>query len=136
MARDYYEVLGVSRHASADEIRKAFRALARKYHPDVSSSPDAAERFAEATEAYEVLGDPEKKSRYDRFGHAGSQLKERGCCGMNPAIIGFTVPSITIAEHLANFPLDDELECLGEFTHHYDAVGGRCKLRCGGALSG
>lgn len=71
MARDYYEVLGVSRGANKDEIRRAFRGLARQYHPDVSEAPDADERFKEINEAYEVLGDDEKRARYDRFGHAG-----------------------------------------------------------------
>lgn len=69
--RDYYEVLGVSRSASSDEIRKAFKKLARKYHPDVKpSDPDAEKRFAEITEAYEVIGDEEKRRKYDQFGHA------------------------------------------------------------------
>lgn len=69
--RDYYEVLGVSRNASQDEIKQAFRRLARKYHPDVSQEPDAEERFKEINEAYGVLSDPEKRARYDRFGHSG-----------------------------------------------------------------
>ena len=68
--RDYYEVLGVSRNASAEEIRKAYRKLARKYHPDVNKAPDAEEKFKEVKEAYEVLSDPQKRSNYDRFGHA------------------------------------------------------------------
>lgn len=70
--RDYYEVLGVSKTASADEIKKAYRALAKKYHPDLNKdNPSAEAKFKEANEAYEVLSDPEKKQRYDQFGHAG-----------------------------------------------------------------
>ena len=69
--RDYYEILGVSRSASADQIKAAYRRLARKYHPDVNKAPDAAEKFKEATAAYEVLSDPKKRKMYDRFGHAG-----------------------------------------------------------------
>lgn len=73
--RDYYEVLGVARDASEDDIRKAYRALARKYHPDVNKATDAAERFAEITEAYEVLSDAEKRKAYDRFGHAWRNVR-------------------------------------------------------------
>ena len=70
--RDYYEVLGVPRTASDDEIKKAFRKLARKYHPDVNSdnSKEAEEKFKEANEAYEILSNPERRSQYDQFGHA------------------------------------------------------------------
>ena len=71
--RDYYEVLGLDRQASQEQIKKAFRRLARQYHPDVSSSPDAEARFKEINEAYEVLSDNEKRAMYDRFGHAGPQ---------------------------------------------------------------
>jgi curved DNA-binding protein len=69
--RDYYEVLGVKRSAEADEIRSAYRKLARKYHPDANKATGAAEKFREATEAYDVLSDAEKRKAYDQFGHAG-----------------------------------------------------------------
>jgi molecular chaperone DnaJ len=70
--RDYYEVLGVSQEASPDEIKKAYRRSALKYHPDRNQDdPDAEARFKEAAEAYEVLRDPQKRHRYDRYGHAG-----------------------------------------------------------------
>jgi molecular chaperone DnaJ len=69
--RDYYEVLGVARSASEDELKSAFRRLARQYHPDVSSEPDAEEKFKEINEAYAVLSDSEKRAAYDRYGHAG-----------------------------------------------------------------
>jgi hypothetical protein len=65
--RDYYQVLGVSRDASRTEIRRAFRRLARRYHPDVSTEPDAEERFKAVNEAYQVLGDPATRAAYDRF---------------------------------------------------------------------
>ncbi len=68
--RDYYEVLGVDKNASDDEIKSAFRRLAKKYHPDVSKEPDAAEKFKEAQEAYAVLSDPNRRKQYDQFGHA------------------------------------------------------------------
>lgn len=69
--RDYYEVLGVGQSASKDDLKKAYRRLARQYHPDVNKETDAAERFKEVNEAYEVLSDDDKRAAYDRFGHAG-----------------------------------------------------------------
>ena len=70
--RDYYEVLGVERSASADEIKKAYRKAALKYHPDKNpGDKEAEEKFKEAAEAYDVLSNPDKKARYDQFGHAG-----------------------------------------------------------------
>lgn len=69
--RDYYDVLQVARDASAEQIKKAYRRLAHKFHPDRNSSPDAESKFKEAAEAYEVLSDPAKRQRFDQFGHAG-----------------------------------------------------------------
>ena len=66
--RDYYEVLGVSKQASDEEIKKAYKTLAKKYHPDVSTEPNAEEKFKEINEAYEVLKDPQKRAQYDQFG--------------------------------------------------------------------
>jgi len=71
--RDYYSVLGVDRQATDEEIKKAFRRLARQYHPDVSRSPDAEAKFKEINEAYEVLSDGDKRAMYDRFGQVGPQ---------------------------------------------------------------
>jgi molecular chaperone DnaJ len=70
--RDYYEVLGVGKGASDDEIKAAFRKLARQYHPDVSKEEHAEEKFKEINEAYGVLSDSDKRARYDRFGKAGT----------------------------------------------------------------
>jgi len=69
--RDYYEVLGIAKDAPQDEIKKAYRRLAKRYHPDLNKDGGSAERFKEAAEAYEVLSDPAKRAQYDRFGHAG-----------------------------------------------------------------
>ncbi|HSX58466.1 MAG TPA: molecular chaperone DnaJ [Candidatus Saccharimonadales bacterium] len=71
--RDYYEVLGVSKNSSAEEIKKAYRVKARKSHPDVDKSTGAEERFKEINEAYQVLSDPQKKAAYDQFGHSAFQ---------------------------------------------------------------
>lgn len=80
--RDYYEVLGVSRDASEEEVKKAYRKLARQYHPDVAKDdPTAPEKFKEINEAYEVLSDADKRARYDQFGHAGTDPNAGGGFG-------------------------------------------------------
>ncbi len=82
--RDYYEVLGVDRNADADAIKKAYRKLALQYHPDRNGgSKEAEEKFKEATEAYEVLRDPQKRAAYDRYGHAGVKAGAGGGAGFS-----------------------------------------------------
>ncbi|MDD3453593.1 MAG: molecular chaperone DnaJ [Bacilli bacterium] len=71
--KDYYEILGVDKNASEADIKSAFRKLAKKYHPDVSKEPDAAEKFKEAQEAYAILSDSDKRKQYDQYGHAAFQ---------------------------------------------------------------
>jgi curved DNA-binding protein len=76
--KDYYKIMGVKRDATQDEVKRAYRKLARKYHPDVSKEPDAEERFKEVGEAYEVLKDPEKRAAYDQLGahwRAGQEFR-------------------------------------------------------------
>ena len=82
--RCYYEILSISREASGGEIKKAYKKLALQYHPDKNpGDEEAVARFKEAAEAYDVLGDPEKRSRYDRFGHAGVKGAAGGAAGFN-----------------------------------------------------
>jgi len=89
MAGDYYEILGISRNASQDEIKRAYRRLARKYHPDVNREPGAEERFKEVNRAHEVLSDPELRARYDRFGEAAVSSGAAGGYGDFGDMSGF-----------------------------------------------
>ncbi len=83
--RDYYEVLGVARTASAEEIKRSYRRLVKRYHPDIYDGPDADVRIKEINEAYEVLGDSQKRAAYDRFGHAGVSGAAGAGRGYGPA---------------------------------------------------
>lgn len=84
--RDYYEVLGVAKNANADEIKKAYRKAAIQFHPDKNpGDKEAEEKFKEAAEAYDVLSNPEKRARYDQFGHAGMS----GAAGAGGGFGGF-----------------------------------------------
>ena len=82
--RDYYEVLGLNKNATIDEIKKSYRSLAKKYHPDINKSADAEEKFKEINEAYEVLSDSDKRARYDQFGHSGLDPNAGGFGSGNP----------------------------------------------------
>jgi molecular chaperone DnaJ len=104
--RDYYEILGVTKNASADEIKRAYRKLARQYHPDVNKKSGAEEKFKEINEAYQVLSDPNKRSQYDYFGSAGGTG-------------GFGFEGFDFGEPFRGF------EGFGEFTDLFDVFFGR-----------
>ncbi|OGC52409.1 hypothetical protein A2982_00980 [candidate division WWE3 bacterium RIFCSPLOWO2_01_FULL_39_13] len=85
MSADYYEALGLSKGASLEDIKKAYRKLAREWHPDVAKDkPNAEQKFKEINEAYHILSDPQKKAQYDQFGHSAFQGGQQGGAGFNP----------------------------------------------------
>ena len=87
--KDYYSILEVQKDASADEIKSAYRRLAKKYHPDLNKTPEAAEKFKDINEAYEVLGDDKKRANYDQFGSAdGPQFSGAGAGGFGDFFSG------------------------------------------------
>jgi len=102
--KDYYEILGLDRNATAEDIKKAYRRLARKYHPDVSKEPDAESRFKEMKEAYEVLKDPEKRAAYDQFGEnweAGQDFQPPP--GWDGSSFTYSSEDFGGAEHFSDF---------------------------------
>lgn len=108
--RDYYEILGVSKSVSADEIKSAYRKLARKHHPDIDKSTGAEARFKEISEAYQVLSDPQKKGTYDQFGHAAFDRSQGfggsaapGAGGFNPFGGGFRTYSWSSSKEGSSF---------------------------------
>ena len=125
--KDYYETMGVARDAAPDEIKRSYRRLARKFHPDVSEEPDAEERFKEIQEAYEVLKDPEKRAAYDRFGadwKAGQDFRPPP--DWQPDV-GFTGGGYTDAGEFSDF-----FESLFGGADHQRPGGGHTHLRMKG----
>ncbi len=120
--RDYYEVLGVSKDADEKEIKSAFRKLAKKYHPDVSKEPDAAEKFKEAQEAYAVLSDESKRKQYDQFGHAAFDQMNGGA--------GFDFSDFDISDILSEIFGQSFGGAFSGFSN-FSGFGGRSKERGG-----
>lgn len=99
--RDYYEVLGIDKNADQDTIKKAYRTLAKKYHPDINKAPDAVDKFKEVQEAYEILSDESKKSLYDRYGHAGVDPQAAG--GFGGGAGGFNFSDFDVGDIFSSF---------------------------------
>lgn len=119
--RDYYEVLELSRNATQSDIKKAFRKLAMQYHPDRNKNPDAEERFKEINEAYEVLGDEEKRRLYDLHGFEGLNASGFHSEGFNP----FDIFNSVFGEGFGNFSVDFDDSGFGDVFSHF--FGGNSK---------
>lgn len=118
--RDYYEVLGISKNASEAEIKKAFRTMARKYHPDLHpNDKDAEKKFKEVNEAYEVLSDPQKKARYDQFGFAGVDPNYNAGAGAGPGFGGFSTEGFGDIGDIFDSIFGGGLGGFGSQTRHY-----------------
>lgn len=114
--KDYYEILGVSKNATEDEIKKAFRKLAMKYHPDVNKSPDAEEKFKEINQAYSVLIDKDKRSLYDQFGHGAVD----GTWGMDENSANSNTNNTNSSSTYANYDsVFDDPEFFDMFNSYY-----------------
>ena len=104
MGRDYYAILGVSRDAGADDVKKAYRKMALKFHPDKNKAEDAEERFKEIAEAYEVLSDQDKRATYDQYGEEG--LRPGGGGGESRSRRSSTTAGPTFGRHFSYHPMD------------------------------
>lgn len=133
--KDYYEVLGITKGASAEEVKKAYRTLAREHHPDVDKSAGAAERFKEISEAYQVLSDSEKRKAYDQFGHAAFDRTAgagAGFGGQNP-FGGFRTYSYTSGDPNIRFDFGDFQDPFSLFEQFFaGASTGRARRKSGG----
>ena len=117
--RDYYEVLGVQKNANADEIKKAYRKAAIQYHPDKNpGDKEAEEKFKEAAEAYDVLSNPDKRARYDQFGHAGMSGAAGGGAGGFGGFSGWRISSRSSAIFSA------DISVAGSARRRHRAAGG------------
>ena len=134
--RDYYEVLGVAKNANADEIKKAYRKAAIKYHPDKNpGDKEAEEKFKEAAEAYDVLSNPEKRARYDQFGHAAFDGSMPGADAYGAQNGG---PQGSYREyHFENGDMDDIFgDIFGDMFHGQGGRTGRGRAGFGSGFSG
>ena len=105
MGRDYYAILGVSRDAGADDVKKAYRKMALKFHPDKNKAEDAEERFKEIAEAYEVLSDQDKRATYDQYGEEGLRPGGGGG-GESRSRRSSTTAGPTFGRHFSYHPMD------------------------------